>query len=65
MPALEEFIRGRSPLTSEQIYRLRELVADWQLLSDLTFADLILWVPLRKDMKAGQLAMSLLPTFAQ
>jgi PAS domain-containing protein len=52
MPALEEFIRGRSPLTSEQIYRLRELVADWQLLSDLSFADLILWVPLRKDMKS-------------
>ena len=52
MPALEEFIRGRSQLTSEQIYRLRELVADWQLLSDLSFADLILWVPLRKDMKS-------------
>jgi len=27
-------------------------VADWQLLSDLSFADLILWVPLRKDMKS-------------
>ena len=52
MATIEEFIRGRSPLTSEQIYRLRELVADWQLLSDLSFADLILWVPLRKDMKS-------------
>jgi two-component system, sensor histidine kinase PdtaS len=52
MPTIEEFIRGRSPLTSEHIYRLRELVADWQLLSDLSFADLILWVPLRKDMKS-------------
>jgi two-component sensor histidine kinase len=30
---------------------LRELVADWQLLSDLSFADLILWVPIRKDVK--------------
>jgi two-component sensor histidine kinase len=39
-------------LTPPQIYRLRELVADWQLLSDLSFADLILWVPLRKDMKS-------------
>lgn len=52
MPTIEEFIRGRSPLKSNQIYRLRELVADWQLLSDLSFADLILWVPLRKDMRS-------------
>jgi two-component sensor histidine kinase len=52
MSTIEEFIRGRSPLQPNQIYRLRELVADWQLLSDLSFADLILWVPLRKDMKS-------------
>ena len=39
MPTIEEFISGRSPLTPAQIYRLRELVADWQLLSDLSFAD--------------------------
>ena len=52
MSTIEEFIRGRSPLEPHQIYRLRELVADWQLLSDLSFADLILWVPLRKDMKS-------------
>ena len=52
MPTIEEFVQGRSPLTAAQIYRLRELVADWQLLSDLSFADLILWVPIRKDMKS-------------
>jgi two-component system, sensor histidine kinase PdtaS len=52
MPAIEEFLRGRSPLSDEQIHRLRELIADWQLLSDLSFADLILWVPLRKDFKS-------------
>ena len=52
MPTIEEFIQGKSPLTPSQVYRLRELVADWQLLSDLSFADLILWVPLRKDMKS-------------
>jgi len=52
MPTIEEFVQGRSPLTAPQIYRLRELVADWQLLSDLSFADLILWVPIRKDMKS-------------
>ncbi len=52
MPAIEEFLRGRSPLDDKQIHRLRELIADWQLLSDLSFADLILWVPLRKDFKS-------------
>ena len=39
MPTIEEFIQGKSPLTPSQIYRLRELVADWQLLSDLPSVD--------------------------
>ncbi|MCX6430508.1 MAG: sensor histidine kinase [Actinobacteria bacterium] len=49
MARLEDLIWGRSALTKEQIHRLHELTADWQMLSDLSFADLILWVPLRKD----------------
>ena len=52
MAAIEEFVRERSPLSINQIHKLRELVADWQLLSDLSFADLVLWVPLRKDFKS-------------
>ena len=52
MAAIEDYVKGRSPLNQSQIHRLRELVADWQLLSDLSFADLILWVPLRKDFKS-------------
>ena len=52
MASIEDYVQGRSSLTAEQVHRLRELVADWQLLSDLSFADLILWVPLRKDMKS-------------
>ena len=52
MPQLEVFLRGRSPLGAGQIRRIRELTADWQLLADLSFADLILWVPLRKDFKS-------------
>ena len=52
MPRLEVFLRGRSPLGAGQIRRIRELTADWQLLADLSFADLILWVPLRKDFKS-------------
>ena len=49
MASIEEYLQGRSPISSSEIHKLRELVADWQLLSDLSFADLILWVPLRKD----------------
>ena len=49
MASIEEYVAGRSPLSPEEIHKLRELVADWQLLSDLSFADLILWVPIRKD----------------
>ena len=51
MPEFETLIHGRSSITIDQAHRLRELVADWQLLSDLSFADLILWVPIRKDVK--------------
>ena len=61
MAGLEDLVRGRSPLTSEHIHRIQELVADWQLLADLSFADLVLWVPLRKDLKSwptGYVAIS-------
>ena len=52
MAQLEDLVRGRSALTPVQIHRLHELTADWQMLSDLSFADLILWVPLRKDSRS-------------
>ena len=46
---MDNFLLGRSPLSAEQVHRLRELTTDWQILADLSFADLILWVPIRKD----------------
>lgn len=49
MASIEDYIEGRTPSSAEEVHKLRELVADWQLLSDLSFADLILWIPLRKD----------------
>ena len=36
-------------LSADDQSRISELIAEWQLLSDLSFADLILWVPKRKD----------------
>jgi two-component sensor histidine kinase len=58
---LDNLLGGRTTVTIHQSHRLRELVADWQLLSDLSFADLILWVPIRKDIKlwpAGHIAVA-------
>lgn len=39
----------RTSLSEIQITHVGELVAEWQLLADLSFADLTLWVPLRRD----------------
>jgi len=52
MPTLEKLLSKKNPITVEQSHRLHEVIADWQLLSDLSFADLILWVPIRKDAKS-------------
>ena len=51
VPSFENLLGARTTVTIDQAQRLRELVADWQLLADLSFADLILWVPIRKDIK--------------
>lgn len=40
---------SRTGLQSEELAHLGELVAQWQLLADLSFADLTLWVPLRSE----------------
>ena len=49
MPTLDELVGGGSALTAEDLITLHTLIADWQLLADLSFADLLLWVPLRAD----------------
>ena len=46
---LEKLLGARTTITIDQANRIRALIADWQLLADLSFADLILWVPIRKD----------------
>ncbi len=37
--------REHTDLAPEEVERLRALVADWGLLADLSFADLVLWLP--------------------
>ncbi len=44
MSTLAELVRARTDLTRLDLEHLQRLVAEWQLLSDLSFADLVLWV---------------------
>ncbi|WP_131737688.1 sensor histidine kinase [Actinomadura roseirufa] len=47
MPTLTDLVRDHTALTDTDLEWLHALVSDWQLLADLSFADLLLWVPLR------------------
>ena len=47
MPTLTDLARNYTNLSGADLEWLHSLVSDWQLLADLSFADLILWVPLR------------------
>src|SRR4051794_34338366 len=47
--SLADMVRQHSDLPPADVERLHALVADWQLLADLSFADLVLHVPLRAD----------------
>jgi two-component sensor histidine kinase len=53
---LTDLARQLTPLTGPDIEWLHALVSDWQLLADLSFADLVLWAPLRAG--TGWLALS-------
>ena len=45
-------LSDQSSLTSDDVLRLGELTAEWQLLADISFADLVLWIPKRQDEKS-------------
>ncbi|KAB2343346.1 sensor histidine kinase [Actinomadura rudentiformis] len=47
MPTLTDLVRDHTDLNETDLEWLHALVSDWQLLADLSFADLLLWVPLR------------------
>jgi two-component sensor histidine kinase len=44
VPSLDDVARSHTSLRADEIARLHRLVADWQLLADLSFADLVLWL---------------------
>jgi two-component sensor histidine kinase len=45
----------QAPLSTAQIARLSELISEWQMLADLSFADLVLWAP---DERSGLVAIA-------
>ena len=56
MPTLNDLAASRTNLGDADVEWLHALVSDWQLLADLSFADLILWAPVRDD--GGWLALA-------
>jgi two-component sensor histidine kinase len=45
VPSLNELVRAHTDLADEDLAWLHLLVADWQIIADLSFADLVLWLP--------------------
>jgi two-component sensor histidine kinase len=65
VPSLNEIARARTSLSDDDLDWLHLLLADWQLLADLSFADLVLWLPLRDGagfVAAGQMRPTTGPT---
>jgi two-component sensor histidine kinase len=54
--SLQDVAARRTDLSAEDVAWLHALVADWQLLADLSFADLVLWLPLAS--RAGFVAVA-------
>jgi len=51
MAALDD-LTSKGTLDAEDVDRLRAVISEWQLLADLSFADLLLWVPIRENPKS-------------
>jgi len=51
MRSLEELIREQTNLSVTQVAHLQHLASDWQLIADLSFADLAIWVPIKRSLE--------------
>jgi two-component system, sensor histidine kinase PdtaS len=45
VPTLSELVRSHTDLDDQDVAWLQLLQADWQIIADLSFADLVLWLP--------------------
>ncbi len=48
MPSLTDLVRSHTDLDDDDVKWLQLLMADWQIIADLSFADLVLWLPDRE-----------------
>ena len=48
VPTLDELVRAHTDLDVDDVEWLHLLMADWQVIADLSFADLVLWLPDRE-----------------
>ncbi len=65
MPTLTELSRAHTDLDDDDITWLGRLLADWQIIADLSFADLVLWLPDRDGLgfwAGGQMRPTTGPT---
>ena len=65
MPSLPEIVRSHTDLDEADVAWLQLLMADWQIVSDLSFADLVLWLSDRDGhgfWAAGQIRPTTGPT---
>jgi two-component system, sensor histidine kinase PdtaS len=49
MSTLSELLAAHTPLPGDAVEHLQRVVAEWQLLADMSFADFLLWVPVPGD----------------
>lgn len=49
MSTLRDLVEEHTSLSASDVEALHRLAGDWQLLSDLSFADLLLWVPVAAE----------------
>jgi two-component system, sensor histidine kinase PdtaS len=49
MPTLDDVVRHHTALSDPDLAWLHLLLADWQIIADLSFADLVLWLPDAED----------------
>lgn len=61
MPTLDDVVREHTDLGAADLEHLHRLLGDWQLLADLSFADLLLWLPVR-DGRSFVVAAQIRPT---